>query len=230
VSPDGRATDDEEFDMTVLKVAGVVLALGLSVAAAAAYSAFGAFLPWREAAEADRLAALAGLAPGQTVAEIGAGTGRFATAIARRVGAAGRVYATELNPERRRAIADRVASEGLRNVTIVDAAADTTNLPDGCCDLVFLRNVYHHIQQPERFASSLARAVKPNGALVVIDFEPGALWLHGGRPGEAGRRPGHGVGRPAAIVELRSAGFEVRQEVPQWGGPMWLVLFQRRAR
>jgi hypothetical protein len=59
-----------------------------------------------------------------------------------------------------------------------------------------------------------------------MDFEPGALWFHGGRPAEAsGRRPGHGIGRGDAIAELRAAGFEVEREVPRWAGPMWLVLF-----
>ena len=106
--------------------------------------------------------------------------------MARKVGPAGKVFSTELDPDRRRAIRDRVSAAGLQNVTVLEAAAGATNLPDACCDVVFLRNVYHHIQQPERFAASIARAVKPEGAIVVIDFEPGALWLHGGRPDDRG--------------------------------------------
>jgi ubiquinone/menaquinone biosynthesis C-methylase UbiE len=209
--------------MMALRLAVVVIAIGLAAAAAAA---FGAFLPWREEAEAERLAQVAGLLPGQSVAEIGAGTGRFTAAIARKVGTAGRVFSTELTPENRRAILDRITAAGLHNVTIIQAAAAATNLPDACCDVVFLRNVYHHIQEPERFAASLARAVKPGGALIVIDFEPGALWLHGGKPDDASRRPGHGVSRQDTIAELRSAGFEVRHEMARWSGPMWLVVFR----
>ena len=112
-------------------------------------------------------------------------------------------------------------------MTVLEAAAGATNLPDACCDVVFLRNVYHHIRQPERFAASIARAVKPEGAIVVIDFEPGALWLHGGKPDDASRRPGHGVSRQDAVAEFRSAGFEPRLEVPRWSGPMWLILLRR---
>ena len=213
--------------MTVLRVAGLVAAIGLTAAAAAAYAAFGAFLPWREQAEVVRLAGVVNVRPGQTVAEIGAGTGRFTAAMARMVGNSGRVFSTELDAERRRQIAERVTSNGLRNVTVLEAAAAATNLPDACCDVVFLRNVYHHVQEPERFAASVARAIKPGGAAVVIDFEPGSLWLHGGSPDDAIRRPGHGVSRQDAIREFRTAGFEPRQDIPDWSGPMWLVVFQR---
>ena len=213
--------------MTLLRFASVFGVIAVTVTAAAAYVAFGAFLPWREAAETERLADIAGVHRGDTVAEIGAGTGRFSIAMAHAVGLAGKVYSTELNADRRRAIRDRVTAAGLRNVTVVEAAADATNLPDACCDVVFLRNVYHHIQEPERFAASVARAVKPGGIVIVIDFEPGALWLHGGRPDDASRRPGHGVSREDAIAEFRTAGFDVRRQVPRWSGPMWLIVFQR---
>ena len=213
--------------MTLLRVAGVIVAIGLTVTAAAAYGAFGAFLPWREAAETERLADIAGVHRGDTVAEIGAGTGRFSAAMARAVGPAGTVYSTELNADRRRAIRDRVAAAGLGNVTVIEAAGDATNLPDACCDVVFLRNVYHHITEPERFAAGVAKAVKPGGTVVVIDFDPGTLWLHGGQPNDASRRPGHGVSREDAIAEFRTAGFDVRREIPRWSGPMWLIVLQR---
>ena len=218
---------ESRCEMTVLRWAAIVVGIGLAAAVTAAYAAFGAFLPWREESEAERLARVARVVPGQSVAEIGAGTGRFTVAMARKVGTAGKVFSTELDPDRRRAIRDRAAAAGLRNVTVVEAGAGATNLPDLCCDVVFLRNVYHHVQQPERFAAAIARAVKPDGVILVLDFEPGALWLHGGKPDAASRRPGHGVSRQDAIAELRAAGFEVRLEVPRWSGPMWLVMLQR---
>jgi hypothetical protein len=69
--------------------------------------------------------------------------------------------------------------------------------------------------------------VRPKGALVLIDFEPDALWLHSPTPDAAGRRPGHGVSREAAVAEVLQAGFDVREEIPRWSGPMWLVVFER---
>jgi hypothetical protein len=62
--------------------------------------------------------------------------------------------------------------------------------------------------------------------VAVIDFAPGALWFHGGAP-DGTRRPGHGVSRADAIAEFTAAGFVVREEVPDWSGPLWLVVFSR---
>ena len=84
--------------MTVLKWTAVVVGIGLAAAAASGYAAFGAFLPWREESEAERLAQVAGVVPGLSVAEIGAGTGRFTAVMARKVGPAGKVFSTELDP------------------------------------------------------------------------------------------------------------------------------------
>lgn len=191
------------------------------------YAAFGAFLPWRENAEADRAADLAGIRTGTVMAEIGAGQGRFSMAFARRVGTAGRVYATEITPQGVAALAQRAETEGVRNVVEVLGERTKTNLPAGCCDVLFLRNVYHHVTEPASFGRELRKALQDDGRLVVVDFEAGALWFHGGRPGDAPeRRPGHGVARTAAIAELRTAGFEVERQVPDWNGPMWLVVFR----
>jgi len=200
---------------------GVVAVL----AGVTAYVAFGAFLPWREEEEAVRLAELASLTPGQAVAEIGAGTGRFTVALARSVGPQGRVWSTEINPDRRRDIHQRVAGAGLTNVTVVEATTDSTGLPDECCDLIFLRSVYHHVREPGSFTASLAHALKATGLVAIIDFEPNGLWLHDSVPGS--RRPGHGVARADVIREMRTAGFQVRHDVPSWSGPLWLVLFER---
>ena len=63
--------------MTMWKVAAVVITIGAAGLTAVLYAGFGAFLPWRENAEADRLADLVGIQEGQTVAEVGAGGGRF---------------------------------------------------------------------------------------------------------------------------------------------------------
>jgi len=211
----------------------LIRGLALVTAAAAVgggiflYSAFGAFLPWRERGEAARAADLAGIQPGTVVAEIGAGKGLFSVEFARRVGPSGRVYATEITPEAVAGLAARAEAEGMRNIVETRGERTKTNLPGGCCDVLFLRNVYHHVTEPASFGRELRKALQDDGRLVVVDFEAGALWFHGGRPGDSPeRRPGHGVARTAAIAELRTAGFEVERQVPDWNGPMWLVVFR----
>jgi SAM-dependent methyltransferase len=216
--------------MTIIRIVAVTGTIAIVGGAGMLYAGFGAFLPWREQAEANRLFDLAAISAGQTVAEIGAGGGRFTAAAARRVGPSGRVFATELDEAKRAAIAERAARDGLSQVSVLSAAPLETNLPDGCCDVVFMRNVYHHVREPEPFARSVRRAVRAGGRLVVMDFEPGALWFHRGRPSDTSiRRPGHGVSMTDAAAELGAAGFIVERQIPRWSGPMWLVLLRRAA-
>lgn len=185
------------------------------------------FLPVSITGEADRLAALLEVAPGRVVAEIGAGTGAMTVDMARRVGPAGHVYSTELSSRRRDEIRARVEREGLGNVIIVEAGATETKLPDACCDAVFMRNVYHHIGEPASFAASVRRAVRDGGRLAIVDFAPGAFWHLPGRPAGADeRRTGHGVSRRDVIDGFTAVGFRVEQEVEDWGGRMFLILFR----
>lgn len=212
--------------MTFLKIVAGLTGLGLAGGAAVLYAGFGAFLPWREQAEADRLIEIAGIGEGKTIAEIGAGGGRFARALAAKVGTTGRVYATELAGPTHRVLAEQTAD--VPNITVIQADRGRTGLPDGCCDLVLLRNVYHHVSEPPAFLESVTRALRPGGRVVVIDFEPGALWFHGGRPDDASeRRPGHGVAQQAAADEFAAAGFRLEQSAPRWSRPMWLSVFRR---
>jgi len=213
--------------MTVWRAAGMFAGVSVVGAGAFLYYAFGAFLPWREEHEAAALADLAGIRARDVVGEIGAGGGRFSVALAKRVGSGGRVLATELSEEAVAAIAARAADEGLWNLTEIRGTRTDTHLPDRCCDVLLLRNVYHHVQDPLAFAAALRRAVRDDGRLVLVDFNTGALWFHGGRPGDTSvRRPGHGVERGAAIAELTAAGFQLEREIPDWSGPMWLAIFR----
>lgn len=159
------------------------------------------------AADAARLVGALQLEAGQTIADIGAGGGQLAVALARTVGPAGRVYATELEESRRRDIRDAAESAGLTNVTVLEAHATGTNLPEQCCDALVLRRVYHHIGSPVRMNASLLASLKPGGLLAIIDFEPDSAES----PDPNGRAAGnqHGVTSETVARELGQAGFEV---------------------
>jgi SAM-dependent methyltransferase len=126
-------------------------------------------------------------------------------------------------------ITARAAREAVANVIVVEADETATNLPDACCDAIFMRNVYHHIGNVRPFNASVRQALKDGGRLVVIDFAPGAFWHLAGRPpGASAERTGHGVPRTALIAEVTAAGFRLEREIENWGGRMFLVLFRKR--
>ena len=153
--------------------------------------------------------------PGSVVADIGAGDGDFAIALAPVVGSGGRVYASELASEDRDAIAAAAREAGV-GVSVIEAAIERTGLPADCCDGVFLRTVYHHLTAPEPFTRDLFAAVRPGGRLVVVDFPP-SFWLSFSTPdGIPEDRGGHGVPPEVVIRELEAAGFTHLKTVEKW--------------
>lgn len=182
-------------------------------------------LPPTVTGEEARLAALLQVTSGMNVAEIGSGRGALSIALAPRLEPGGTLYSTELDPDRRRQIRERAERRGTSNVVVIEAGETSTGLPDACCDAIFMRNVYHHIAEPDAFNVALRRAIRPGGRLAIIDFEPGAFWHLGRAPeGAADRRTAHGVGSIAVARELARAGFREDRIVDDWGGRTYLVL------
>src|SRR5688572_17503627 len=119
-----------------------------------------------------KLADVLSLKPGMTVADVGSGGGEMAVSMAKWLGPSGRLYATDVGAAQLAEIRSTVAREGLTNVTVLEGAAGSTNLPNGCCDAIFLRAVYHHLTSPPEFGASLLASLKSGGRLAIIDFEP----------------------------------------------------------
>lgn len=177
------------------------------------------------AVEAQRLIALLDLQPGATVAEIGAGAGEMAVIFAKAIGPEGRLYATEIEQSKRQTIAEAAANAGLGNVTVLEAGTSSANLPESCCDAVYMRRVYHHFTDAPAINRSIFSALKPDGLLAVIDFEERSLLP---RPeGVDASRPGHGVPKAVLISELEAAGFVVEQRIDDWPGDGYCVIARK---
>lgn len=159
------------------------------------------------ASDAARLVTALKLHDGQTVADIGAGRGQLTVALARVVGPSGRVYATELDSDRLRDIRQATDSAGLGNVSVIEAHAARTNLPERCCDALVLRRVYHHFDNPQVMNASMRQSLKTGGLLAVIDFAPDSA--ESPDPGNRDSGDQHGVTSATVVRELRQAGFEV---------------------
>ena len=159
------------------------------------------------AADTDWLVEVLRLRPGSTVADIGAGRGELTIAVAPHVAPGGRVYSSELGTEAVQRLRRAVARAGATNVTVVEGDPNQTNLPEQCCDAVFLRYVYHHFADPPAMNASLWRSLKPGGRLAVIEFSP-----RGSESKQPSRRASgdqHGITAETLVSELRQAGFEL---------------------
>jgi ubiquinone/menaquinone biosynthesis C-methylase UbiE len=110
------------------------------------------------------------LRPGQTVAEIGAGSGYLVRRIARAVAPRGRVYAVDAEPRMLPVLLERLRRAGIGNVTPVLGRDDDPLLPERSCDLVLIVNTYHHFPGGTRYLRRLARLLRSGGRLVNVDF------------------------------------------------------------
>lgn len=154
-----------------------------------------------DGAEMTRLRQVLALKPATVVADVGAGKGELTLALAKE---AGRVFSTELDPERLR----RLREAKLANVTVIEASRKDSNLPPNCCDAIVLRRVYHHLTEPSAINASLLRSLRPGGVLAVIDFAP---------PFFLGRGD-FGVPSTAVVSEVTASGFQLLRVMEDWPG------------
>jgi ubiquinone/menaquinone biosynthesis C-methylase UbiE len=200
--------------------------LWLVVGAWVALAVFASQVRGDAADEMKRLAALMEWKPGTIAADIGAGDGQYTFAAVQYVGAAGKVYATEIDAKKLADLRSEVAKRKLQNVIVVESKEADTNLPAACCDAIFLRRVYHHLTKPAEFDAKLVRSLKPGGRLAIIDFPPRA----GLDPveGVPSNRGGHGIPQKIVIEELTAAGLQVEKVVNDWPEDDYCVLFVKR--
>jgi ubiquinone/menaquinone biosynthesis C-methylase UbiE len=141
------------------------------------------------------------IAYGDAVADIGAGAGFFTIQLARRVGPTGKVYTTDIQRQMLEAIRRRVLREGLKNVETRQATESDQNLPAGALDAVLIVDTYSEVGDPVAFLRNIARALKPNGRIGVVNYKPGA-----GGPGPPANVR---VACAEATQDARAAGLKV---------------------
>lgn len=165
-----------------------------------------------------------GVRQGLTVCEMGAGDGELTIAAAQLVGSTGRIYSSELGDERVRTLRAKAKDSGASNIEVVDGAAEKTNFPEGACDALFMRNVYHHFADPDTLNASILASMKPGARAAVVDFTPPGKEAE--RAEDRGKDGTHGVMPGTVVRELVSAGFEeVSSEAAE---ARWFLVVVRR--
>ena len=169
--------------------------------------------------EPDKALDALGTLTGMTVADVGAGSGYFTVRLAARVGAKGRVYANDLQPEMLKMLAARLARENVRNVTLVQGAVDDPKLAPSSLDLVLMVDVYHEFSEPQTMLRRLRDALKPGGRLVLLEYRA--------EDPRVPIRPEHKMTVAQAKLEVESEGYTlttVNEDLP-W---QHILIFTRR--
>jgi ubiquinone/menaquinone biosynthesis C-methylase UbiE len=121
------------------------------------------------------------LQPGQTVADIGAGSGLLEVPLARAVGPRGRVYAVEIDAGFFPEIRKRAAAAEVTNVETVLGKFTDPALPVKTVDVALFHDVMHHVDDRGAYLKTLAGYLSPTGRIVVVDYE-GGMGPHSDQP------------------------------------------------
>jgi len=129
------------------------------------------FTRGRERSLRERMIQLASLDPGNTVLDVGCGTGTLAIAAKRRVGSGGAVFGIDASPAMIAKATRKSARAGIE-VAFTTAVVETLPFPDARFDVVLSTMMLHHLPRPVRrqcFAE-IRRVLRPRRHLLVVDF------------------------------------------------------------
>lgn len=152
-----------------------------------------------ESMRARELVAMLKLKPGDTVADIGTGTGMLLPLLSQAVGPAGRVYAEDIFPDFLEKARNKITQAGLANVTPVLGTEKNPLLPRAQVSLAVVVDAYHHFEYADEMLAGIQQALAPSGRLVVVDFFK-----------NEGPGPGHiRKDRDEVVREIEQKGFKL---------------------
>ena len=167
------------------------------------------------------LLALIGIQPGSTVADVGTGPGMMLPHLVATVGPSGRVIAEDIQQDFLDRAQERIKSNGWTNVTTVLGGDRDPKLPTGL-DLIFTLDAYHHFDYPAEMLGHFARALKPDGRLVIADF-----YKHR-RNGKGQDKSGHvRIEKDEVKKEVESNGWRLLSDKDH-GDTQYVLIFWKR--
>ncbi|MDX9975647.1 MAG: class I SAM-dependent methyltransferase [FCB group bacterium] len=161
------------------------------------------------------------LKDGDLVADVGCGTGFYARRIAKAVGAAGKVYAVEIQPEMLDILRDRCAREEITNVVPILGTEDDPKLPPGKMDWILLVDVYHEFQDPEGMLKKLRESLAPGGKIALVEYRA---------EGDTANhiKPEHRMSVEQVIAEWLPAGFKLVERLETLPSQHLFIFAQKR--
>ena len=166
-----------------------------------------------ERLQINRVMDMLGIAPGKSVADVGAGSGWFTMRAARRATDSGAVYAVDINPKAIQYIDERAKKEQLQNIKTILSKPDDPQIPADSIDAVLLLKTYHEVAHPVVLLKNLRPSLKQGARIGIID-----------RNGDGAN---HGVSKNVVVREAAQAGYELRdsQDFVKADGMDYFLIF-----
>jgi ubiquinone/menaquinone biosynthesis C-methylase UbiE len=134
----------------------------------------------------------------KTVIDIGAGTGYFEFKMNE---PSAKIIAADVDDRFIKYINDRITKERSNNISARKAEYEKPPVLEKEADIVFMVDVYHHIDNRKDYFSLVKKGLKPNGEMVIVDFKKGDF--EHGPPNEMK------IHQQDIINEMKLAGFDL---------------------
>lgn len=145
-----------------------------------------------------------GIKSGETIVDIGAGSGLFSFRFSPAVGPGGHVYAVDVSPDMIRYMNRQIRERKLKNVVTVLCETDDPLLPDIPVDRFFICNTWHHIGNRPEYLVRMGKMLKPGGQIVVLDYKKEEL--------PVGPPPKMKISKEEVMKEMEAGGFRLSRE------------------
>ena len=145
-----------------------------------------------------RVLALLDVAPGRTLADVGAGGGYFTERLAAAVGASGRVIAVDIDSDALAQLTTRFAHAP--NVDVRRGLANDPRLEPDTLDAVLLVDTFHELADAAATLAAVRRALHKGGRLVIVD-RAAPEYVAGA----------HAIPEARVLAEAEAAGFRLRE-------------------
>lgn len=137
------------------------------------------------------------------IGDVGTGGGYFTFEFSKKVGKKGRVYAIDINQKSLAFIDDKSKKEMINNIKAVLTSEKGFLLPE-TVDMLFLRNVFHHLPEPVEYFKNIKQFLKKDGKVVIMDYKQGQSSFVG--------IFGHYTPEKTVIDTMKKAGFDVSKK------------------
>jgi ubiquinone/menaquinone biosynthesis C-methylase UbiE len=119
----------------------------------------------------EKIMNIIGIKEKMTVGEVGAGGGRVAVRVAKKVGQSGKVYANDITESALQYMRDRIKRENITNLVVIEGTLTDPRFPEEELDIVYLTNTYRHLDKPVEVLKNIKPSLKTGGRLAIIELK-----------------------------------------------------------
>jgi arsenite methyltransferase len=150
----------------------------------------------------DSVIAILDIKKGWNIGDLGAGGGYYTYRFSEEIGPSGNVFAADINKEFLEGIEETAKEKEFSNVHTIYSSTDDSRFEDQSLDLLFTRNTFHHIDDKNKYMTKLAKKIKPDGKIALIDYKQET----------SSGPPGHNVTRDEILSSIEDTGLVIEKE------------------